>query len=299
MTLFQEFGITSQLAGILAIDLGIAVILLALMRYMQGWSVKVNSNEELAVRDNFAFGISTAGAVAALGIVLTGAITGAAAHSYVQEAIGMSAYGICGLVLIKLGRFLHDKIALNQFDKDALVLKGNISVAIVDAAAAIATALVIRAVLLWAEDLTLNTFIAIFSAFAVSQLMLVLLTRGLEIAYSRRNQDASLQQALVEGNTALALRHAGTMIAMGLSFNAASHFMDYAPTAYISNLLGWLLFSIIMLLVLTLLTKVVKWLVLVKIDLSEEVERQLNIGLASVEMAISIAVALILTGLMA
>ena len=299
MTLFQEFGITSQLAGILAIDLGIAVILLALMRYMQGWSVKVNSNEELAVRDNFAFGISTAGAVAALGIVLTGAITGAAAHTYLQEAIGMSAYGICGLILIKLGRFLHDKVALNQFNKDELVLKGNISVAIVDAAAAIATALVIRAVLLWAEDLTVNTFIAIFSAFAVSQLMLVVLTRGLEIAYARRNQGAALQLALMEGNTALALRHAGTMIAMGLSFNAASHFMDYDPTAYLSNLLGWLLFSVMMLLVLTVLIKIVKWLVLAKIDLSEEVERQRNIGLASVEMAISIAVALILTGLMA
>lgn len=45
MTLFQDFGITPELAIILAIDLTIAVILLTLMRYLQGWSVKVNSSK--------------------------------------------------------------------------------------------------------------------------------------------------------------------------------------------------------------------------------------------------------------
>ncbi len=299
MTLFQDFGITPELVTILAIDLTIAVILLTLMRYLQGWSVKVNSSKELAERDNFAFGISTAGAVAALGIVLTGAITGAAAHSYMTEAIGMSAYGLFGLVLIKLGRFLHDKIALNELDKNQQIIKGNVSVAIVDASAAIATAIIIRAVLLWAEDLTIDTFIAIFSAFAISQLMLVLLTRWRENRFARRNQDSSMQHALEQGHTALAIRHAGYMIAMALSFNAASHFIIFNPTAYVTNVIGWLIFSIIMLIALSLLLFVVKKLVLARIDLADEVERQHNIGIAAVEMAISIAIALILTALMA
>ena len=141
--------------------------------------------------------------------------------------------------MIKLGRFLHDKIALNEFAKNAEILKGNVSVAVVDAAAAIATAIIIRAVLMWAEDITLDTFIAIFSAFLISQLMLVILTRLREKRYAKRNQDASMQQALV------------------------------------------------------------KKLVLAGINLAEEVEKQHNIGIAAVEMAISIAVALILTALMA
>lgn len=299
MILFQEFGITKELAVILAIDLTIAVILLTLMRYLQGWTARVNSSAELAERDNFAFGISTAGGVAALGIVLTGAISGAAAQSYLTEAIGMSAYGLFGLVLIKLGRFLHDKIALNELDKTALVLKGNLPVAIVDASAAIATAIIIRAVLLWAEDITLDTFIAIFSAFAISQLMLVLLTRWRESRYASRNHDLSMQQALIEGHTAVALRHAGYMIAMALSFNAASHFIIFNPSEHLTNLLGWFVFSIIMLVALTLLQFVVKKLVLARIDLAEEVERQHNIGIAAVEMAISISIALILTALMA
>ena len=114
MTFLENYGLTLDLMIILAIDLAIAVLLLTLMRYLQGWTVKVNSRHELAENDNFAFGISTAGAVMALGIVLTGAITGEAAESYLVEAIGMSAYGLFGLILIKLGRFLHDKIEIGR-----------------------------------------------------------------------------------------------------------------------------------------------------------------------------------------
>ncbi|MPY23701.1 DUF350 domain-containing protein [Shewanella psychropiezotolerans] len=298
MTLFQNFGITTDLAIILVIDLTIAIILLTLMRYLQGWTAKVDSRVELAERDNFAFGISTAGAIAGLGIVLTGAISGEAASSYAAEAIGMSAYGLFGLVLIKLGRYLHDKIALNEFNKGEQILKGNISVAIVDASAAIATAIIIRSVLIWAEDLTVDTFIAIFSAFAISQLMLVLLTRFREYRYAKRNQDSSMQDALVQGHKAVAIRHSGYMLAMALSFNAASHFIIYNPQAYIANLIGWLVFSVIMLVALTVLIKIVKKLVLSNINLAQEVEQQHNVGIATVELAISVAVALILTSLM-
>ncbi len=302
MTIFENFfasiGLTQNLAIVLCIDLAIAIVLLTTMRYLQGWTVKVSSTHELSERDNFAFGISTAGAVAGLGIVLSGAITGEAAESYVTEAIGMSAYGIFGLVLIKLGRFLHDKIALQEIDKNALILKGNISVAIVDATAAIATAIIIRSVLIWVEDLTLDTFVAIFSAFAISQLMLVLLVRIREMGYRKRNSDKSLQQAFANGETAVAIRHSGYMLAMALSFNAASHFIIYSPEAYLSNIIGWLIFSIIMLIALSLLQTLVKKLVLVNINLIQEVEQQHNIGIAAVELAISVAIALILTSLM-
>ena len=299
MTFFNDFGLTLDLAIILAIDLSIAVILLALMRYLQGWSVRVNSRAELAERDNFAFGISTAGAVLALGIVLTGAITGEAANSYLVEAIGMTAYGLFGLCLIKFGRFLHDKVALNEIDKNSQIINGNMSVAIVDAAAAIATAIIIRSVLMWAEDLTFDTFIAIFTAFLISQVMLVLLTRFREHQYAKRNQGDSMQKALEQGQIAIAVRHSGYMIAMAFTFNAASHFIIYDPTAYFMNIVGWLTFSVIMLVALSMLLFIVKKLVLAQINLTDEVEKQHNVGVAAVELAISVGIALILAALMA
>ena len=65
----------------------------------------------------------------------------------------MSAYGLFGLVPINWV-VSSIRLRLNEFDKNEQIIKGNVSVAIVDASAAIATAIIIRAVLVWAEDLT-------------------------------------------------------------------------------------------------------------------------------------------------
>ncbi|GLS83197.1 DUF350 domain-containing protein [Paraferrimonas haliotis] len=296
--MLNHMGISSDLAVILVIDLIVAIALLTLMRFLQGWYSRVNSTKELAEKDNFAFGISTAGAVLALSIVLTGAISGEAAESFVIEFIGMSIYGICGLLLIKMGRWLHDKVALNKIDKPGLIIEGNKAVAIVDACVAIATAIIIRANLIWAEGLDVNTFIAIFTGFIVTQLMLVTMTRVRDYQYQRRNPNGSLQHALEQGQIALAIRHGGYLIALAITFNSASYFVEFNPYSYLSNIAGWFSYSLIMLVILLLVLPVAKRLVLAGINLTQEVDQQENIGVAAIELSISIGIALILAALM-
>ena len=75
-TLIENIGINADLLIYLAIDISIAIVLLGFMKFVSGVTAQVNTNDELAKEDNFAFGISVAGSVAALGIVMTGAITG-------------------------------------------------------------------------------------------------------------------------------------------------------------------------------------------------------------------------------
>ena len=65
------------------------------------------------------------------------------------------------------------------------------------------------------------------------------------------------------------------------------------------NLLGWLVFGLVMTILVAILTSIAKRIVLWGIDLVEEVDQQHNIGVASIEMATSISIALILTALMA
>lgn len=297
-TFIEITGLNIELLIFLAIDITIAIILLGAMRFISGLSAKVNSTDELAKEDNFAFGISVAGSVAALGIVLTGAISGENADSYLGEIIGMGSYGIFGLILIKVGRVFHDRFALNQIDKNAQIKARNITVGIVDAAGAIATAIVIRAVLLWVYGLDINTFVAITAGFIVSQAMLVLVTRIKERQYAANNQNDCMQNAFAEGQIALAIRYAGQVISTALAVTAASHFLTYSPETLMINLIGWLVFGIVMTLLVALLTSVAKRLVLMGINLVEEVDQQHNIGVACVEMAISISIALILTALM-
>lgn len=297
-TFIEITGLNLELLIFLAIDITIAIILLGAMRFISGLSAKVNSTDELAKEDNFAFGISVAGSVAALGIVLTGAISGENADSYLGEIIGMGSYGIFGLILIKVGRVFHDRFALNQIDKNAQIKARNITVGIVDAAGAIATAIVIRAVLLWVYGLDINTFVAITAGFIVSQAMLVLVTRIKERQYAANNQNDCMQNAFAEGQIALAIRYAGQVISTALAVTAASHFLTYSPETLMINLVGWLVFGIVMTLLVALLTSVAKRLVLMGINLVEEVDQQHNIGVACVEMAISISIALILAALM-
>jgi len=298
-TFIELVGVNQDLLVYLAIDVSIAILLLGAMRFLLGLSSKVNSTEELAKEDNFAFGISVAGSVFALGIVLTGAITGEAASSYAMEAIGMLAYGGYGLILIKVGRIIHDKVALQHLDKNALIIEKNLTIGIIDAAGAIATAIIIRAVLLWVDGLNLSTFIAITSGFIVAQMMLIIVTRLRERQYAKNNQEDSLQEALSNGQLALAIRYSGQVISTALAVTAASHFLIYSPETLIANLLGWLVFGIVMTLLVALLTAIAKRIVLWGINLVEEVDQQHNVGVASIEMATSIAIALILTALMA
>ncbi len=297
--LLNVISFDQQLLAYLALDIVIAIILLSTMRFISGISAKVNTTEELAKHDNFAFGISLAGSILALAIVLTGAITGEAANSLVNEAIGMLAYGVSGLVLIKIGRLIHDKLALNKLQKNELIKAQNLSVGIVDAAGAIATAIIIRAVLLWVDGLDASTFIAIASGFIIAQAMLVIVTRLRESAFAKNNQGKCLQSAFSEGQLALAIRYAGQLISTALAVTAASHFLDYSPETLTENLITWLIFAIVMTFLVSILSTIAKRIVLWGINLVEEVDEQQNIGVASIEMATSIAIALILTALMA
>ncbi|WP_077341508.1 DUF350 domain-containing protein [Pseudocolwellia agarivorans] len=298
-TLIDITNLNQDLLIYLAIDISIAILLLGAMRFISGFTAKVNSTDELSKEDNFAFGISVAGSIAAMGIALSGAIMGESADSYLLEAIGMLSYGLFGLILIKIGRIVHDRIALNQINKTEQIKAHNISVGIVDAAGAIATAIIIRAVLIWVNGLNISTFVAIAAGFVVSQAMLVMVTRIKEKQYANNNQGDSMQEAFADGQTALAIRYAGQVISTALAVTAASYFLTYSSETLLTNLFGWLVFSIVMTILVSVLTTLAKKLILWGINLVEEVDQQHNIGVASVEMAISISIALILTGLMA
>jgi len=296
--LMTTLEMNSSLIGYLAIDMAVAILLLGGIRYAMGILGKVDTADELAHKDNFAFGISMAGGVTAMGIALSGAITGELAGSYQIELIGMLAYGVAGLVLIKAGRYIHDKFALPDFNKQELILNRNLAVALVDAASVIATAIVVRAAIIWVDGLSVDTFTALAAAWIVSQIMLVIITRIFEWKYAKNN-GISFQTALVNEHLALALRYSGYLISTAMSVTAASYFIVFDVNALWSGLIEWVLISVVLMLVLTLLTTIAKFLVLWGINRREEVEDQQNIGIATIEFAISFSIAFLLMSLMA
>ncbi|MEL0657870.1 DUF350 domain-containing protein [Psychromonas arctica] len=295
--LIKTLDLSGSLIGYLAIDMAVAILLLGCIRYAMGMIGKVDTADELAKKDNFAYGISMAGGVAAMGIALSGAITGELAGSYQIEFIGMLSYGLAGLILIKAGRYIHDKFALPDFNKQELILDRNIAVALVDAASVIATAIVVRAAIMWVDGLTVDTFIALIAAWIVSQVMLVIITRLFEWKYAKNN-GISFQTALVNEHIALSLRYSGYLISTAMSVTAASYFIIFDANALWHGIAQWVVISIILMALLTVLTAVAKFLVLWGINRREEVEDQQNVGIATIELAISFSIALLLMGLM-
>lgn len=294
MTTLEHSG---SLIGYLAIDMLVAILLLGGIRYTMGMIGKVDTTDELAKKDNFAYGISMAGGVAAMGIALSGAITGELAGSYQIEFVGMLAYGVAGLVLIKAGRFIHDKFAIPAFAKHELILKRNLAVGIVDAASVIATAIVVRAAIIWVDGLSVNTFIALTAAWIVSQVMLVIITRIFEWKFAKNN-GISFQTALANEHVALAIRYSGYLISTAMSVTAASYFILFDVESLWLGLAQWVLISVVLMAALTCLTTAAKFLVLWGINRREEVEDQQNIGIATIELAVSFSIALLLMALM-
>jgi hypothetical protein len=267
--------ISSDLWSHLAIDLAIVIVLLSATKWISGKISSVDSNEELCKRDNFAFGISVAGRMFALSIVLSGAV-----------------------ILVKAGRFLNDKIILDQLDKDFHIKDRNVSIAVVDASSAIATAIIVRSVILWVEGVNLNSFIAIMTGFLVTQTVLLAMTRVYEFKFSSSNQGISLQKTLTRGQLALAIQHSGNILSTAIAVASAANLVQYLPNAYVSNLVGWLVAALALTIALQVILTFVKFVILSGVDLVREVDLQHNLGVACIEFSLSVGLALIISGLL-
>ena len=87
-------------------------------------------------------------ATAAIGIMLTGVVSGQLAFSYGMEFVTMVAYGALGLALMWLTRLIFDRVVLPKLSVRAEIADGNIAVATVEAGKLVATASMVRAVVM-------------------------------------------------------------------------------------------------------------------------------------------------------
>ncbi len=288
-----------DLIGILLLDLGIAIVLLASIRKLAGMIGNVSSTNELSQKDNTAFAITFAGGMTALAIMLTGAISGEPGQTLLNEALLVIVYGILGIVLMALARFTLDKIALSNISIHDEIMRGNTAAAIVDVSNMIATAIIVRAIMIWVDDTGYIGLIAVVSGFLISQALLILVTLYRSRVHSIRHPDKTLQQAFAAGNRAIAIRYFGHKVGIACAVTAASGFVPYNPDNLLLATLIWGGFSLILTVVLSLLAIAARHIILAKIDVVTEVDEQKNIGIGIIEAMIYITIGLLLAGLIA
>ena len=294
-----ELSLDIYIYQILLIDLAIAVVMIAGLRFVTGIVANVNSAEELSSRDNYAFGIAMAAGVISLALMLTGAVSGEPSETYLKEVVSVLSYGVLGLVLIKLGKLLQDKLLFTGIQIQTEIKNGNLAAALVDAANTIATGLVLRAVMLWVESDTLSGLLVVLAAFVLTQLLMALVTKYRLVVYARRVQGASLQEAFKEQNVALAIRFFGHLIGVALALTAASGVVAYNVENLVLALALWTGITLLFAVLVSLLAIIARNFILMGVDVVEEVNRQNNVGVAAIEAAIYISIGLFFTALFA
>ncbi len=285
-------------AGVMCLDLVLAVIAISTFRYLQGVFAGVDTTAELSQKDNFAFGISFAGGALALAMIIAGAVGGEPSESIISEGVNVVVYSLIGIVLLKLGMLINDAVIFQRFSLKEAIHNENVSAGVVQAANFLALGIIIQASIRWVETETWEGLISVVLVFIAAQLLLLIVTRLRAQIYMRRHNGNRLQDALKAGNPALAIRYAGHIIAAALGISAASHLITYmAETPWISAAI-WFLASVAIALLITLLSAVARIVILKGIDTVEEVDEQQNIGVAFIEAEIFISIAIILSPLM-
>ena len=288
-----------DLLAVLLVDLLIAIALLTAFRKLAGLISNVSSTDELAEKDNHAFGFVFAGGMVSLAIVLTGAISGDAGSNLFNEIVLVTTYGVLGIILMMSARKILDKFALPDINIHDEVMKGNMAAAIVDVGNLIATAIIVRAVMVWIDDTSLFGLVAVIIGFIVSQMVLILVTKYRTSVYAKRHNGESLQKALEDNHQALAIRYLGHKMGVALAVTAASGFVPYNDENVFIACIIWGLFSVILTIALSLIAMAARQIILAKINVVEEVDNQKNMGIAYIEAMIYVSIGFLLAGTIA
>jgi uncharacterized membrane protein YjfL (UPF0719 family) len=166
------------------VDFGFAFLMIVGLRALAGLIGNVSSFEELAVRDNFAFGISLAGSAGALAMMLNASLKGEAAPNLGTEFGMMVGYGVTGLVLLTVGRLMQDKFVFRVLDIRAEIMKGNISAAIIDVANVVSTSLIIWSSMSWVETDGFEGLLSVLAGWAIAQLILAVVSIARMVTYT-------------------------------------------------------------------------------------------------------------------
>ncbi len=265
------------------------IALFSSLRIFAGVISGMSFNREILKRNNPAFGISISGISLALCIMLSGVLNIKPTATVEEATLVTLGYGLVGIVLMLTARVIFDDVSLPHISLKRKVAQGNIAAGILDAGNVLATALIIRVIMVWITDTSWESFLILFSAFVISQTVLALYTYVQKFSYQRKYRDKFDAQIMDEANVALAMRFTGKRIGAAFAIMAASHLLPYELEAAAPQLLLWAVLSCLMLFIMTISAFICEKIVLYKININHEVIINKNIAVGCMQAAIYIS----------
>ena len=296
--MFTDFiNVEVDLALFYLVDFLIAVSLLSGMRLLAGFVGNVSATHEISHNDNKAFGVSLAGAMIAVSIMLMGVVSGDAGYNLANEAFMVILFGVIGIVLMWLTRIAFDRVSFPGLSIHDQIMKGNMAAGIIDACNMIATAIIIKAAMSWVDGGLEIAIIAIIASFIASQIIMALATLYRVKVFEKRHEGRQLHTAIEENNVALAIRFSAYRIGIAIAVSAAFTAVEYEPGAFMTVFMLWFGVALALFILLTLIAIVIRHGVLHRVNVGDEVGQQGNIAVGAIEGSIYIVVGLLLAGL--
>ena len=284
---------------ILILNLVLVIAVFTSVRLFSGIFSHIDSSRELTEKDNPAFGVSMAGVVFAVAIILSGAIYCDPIYTMQESVISIGLYGVIGIILMAIARIIFNKIALPSVKIRDEILKGNLAAGIIDAGNVVATAIIIRTMMMWVSGNTASGLLAVLAGFVISQVLLTTTTIIRIKRFDRANKESTLYSELKSGNVAVALRFSGRKIGTAFAVAAASSRLVFELYDLPSLIAIWAGVSVVMIGLLTLFSFIANKIILAGIDVEDEIIRQRNIAVGVVQSVLYICLGMLIAELMA
>ncbi len=282
---------------ILGLNLLIVIGLFASLRYFSGIIAHIDASDELLRKDNPAFGVSLAAAVFAVTVLLSGIMYGTPEGTVMETVVAVGLFGLLGIGLMALTRIIFGKVVLSGISMRTEIMNGNMAVAIADAGNILASAIIIRGVMIWVPATTLDGIFVVLGGFAIAQILLTNMSLAKIKFFGKFHKGFNFQDELKGGNTALALRFAGKKIGTAFAIVTAAQIVVYEEASMTHVLMAWALASIAAVLIWKVLCIVSERLILFKVDINDEVLTQRNSALGLLQGVIYISLGMLIASL--
>ena len=289
ITLSNDLLVAFAVTGVLVL-----AILMVVKNQLQNTSSEQNLMDELAKKDNFAMGVSYAASIFSI-VLVVGFIAKEFNFANWQQSLPHLVLALAlALAFIWVGKWIHNKLILRDFNEARAIEKRNLCAALVDTGVLIANSIIVLGLYKWSKATNFNSLLIDIISFCAIQGVILIHTRWQEKRFAATNQGASLQKYFVYDNTSIGLRFAAQLIALSLAVFAALSSIQFIDGNFTENLM-LILVNVLVFVALHQITAVlVLKIALPKVKTDIEVDQQDNIGIASIELAVHLAIGILL-----
>lgn len=206
---------------------------------------KINIQQELVDKDNFAFILSYVGYFTALIIVIGGTIVGES-YDFATDILLIFVYGILGIALLLIAAWISNKLILTKFDlKKEIIADKNEGSGIIEAAIYIANGLILYGALIGESETLVSGITTFLIYWIIGNFVLIIASK---IFTSWMSYD--IHTEIENDNVAAGISFSGAVLAIGIiTMNAIlDPFVDWTTTLVdisLQTVLGCILLPII------------------------------------------------------